>query len=177
MFVFQGSLKLGVWTRRFGLIVVGLVAFGAILAKTGEKSMAHLTEIAATVEMVWAVFVDIGAYPEWNRPFRVREGGSDEGALVYEFRDVIRAIFDFPALVAAMDAPRSLHQVGGVFGPIGFDHRHALVLVDGGVRVDVSAVHGGAMADVWDPAAVGETHARLSEALKARVEGLKRLEM
>ena len=163
---------MGVWTQRFGLIAVGLVALGAILAKTGEKSVAHSIEIAAAADAVWAVLTDTGAYPEWNPAFWVKEGGFDEGALVYEFRDVTGASYDIPARVAAMDAPRLLHQVGGVFGVITFDHRYTLVPVDAGVRVEASEVYRGAAVHVWDPSAVEETYAKVNEALKARVESL-----
>jgi hypothetical protein len=161
-----------------GLVLAVSVVAALILAAVTKKVFHVEIEIAAPPKAVWAVLTDTERYAEWN-PTQVEVRGA------HAVGSHLVAVFDAPEIkpfevqltVIEMDSPRLLRQGGGVPGIITFDHRWMIFPTEHGSLVGQHEVDRGIYLLFWDSSWIEPAYQRASEALRARVNGLRTQEI
>jgi hypothetical protein len=161
-----------------GLVLAVSVVAALILAAVTKKVFHVEIEIAAPPKAVWAVLTDTERYAEWN-PTQVEVRGA------HAVGSHLVAVFDAPEIkpfevqltVIEMDSPRLLRQGGGVPGIITFDHRWMIFPTEHGSLVVQHEVDRGIYLLFWDSSWIEPAYQRASEALRARVNGLRTQEI
>lgn len=158
--------------------VVILLLVPVILYVIGRKSVHSEITIQATPKEVWSTLTDFSGIKEWNSVLVPIEGVLKEGTTIrYEFRQDQNSSSIIPASVKKIVENRLLNQTGGMTGLLTFDHRYILEPSESGTKVIIHEEYRGIMVPFWNPAQVGDAYNRLAQALKARVEGIKRKSM
>ena len=161
-----------------GLALAVSVVAALILAAVTKKVFHVEIEIAAPLEAVWAVLTDTERYAEWN-PTQVEVRGA------HAVGSLLVAVFDAPEIkpfevestVSEMESPHLLRQEGGVPGIITFDHRWMILPTEHGSLVVQHEVDRGIYLLFWDSSWIEPAYQRASEALRARVIGLRTQEI
>lgn len=160
-------------------LALGVSLVAALILAAVTKKVFHVEiEIAAPPEAVWAVLTDTERYAEWN-PTQVEIRGA------HAVGSKLVAVFDAPEVtpfeveltVSEMDAPHLLRQRGGVPGIITFDHRWMISPTEHGSLVVQHEVDRGIYLLFWDSSWIEPAYQRASEALRARVIGLRTQEI
>lgn len=140
-------------------------------------------EIAAPIEVVWEVMLDVASYPEWNRfvvrvetatPPRVGNPitlhvrwANGKGTVSPERISAIEPPRDGSALLAYVYEgwPSKLGLVRGT-------REQRLTSIDGGTRYDTVEYFTGPLVPLAGPARVADGFRRHAEGLKARAESM-----
>jgi hypothetical protein len=133
------------------------------------------TEIAASVEVVWAELTDTAAFPEWNPFIQELTGNLALGErLQVRIAPPGGKAMTFRPTVTAIDKGRRIEWLGRLLLPGIFDGRHSFTLVSTGghTRLTQEETFTGVLVPVV-ASTLGKTEdgfRRMNEALKRRAE-------
>ena len=152
------------WTKPSIVLLAALM----LPACASVKTEIH---IDAPKEEVWKVLTDAEEYEEWN-PVLIRADGTIRTGetVTYRVRQPGGEEYDIVAEVVRADAAKELHQHGGTWGILTFDHHWILEPVEGGTRVVQHENYRGIGVWFWDPSWFEGAYARALDALSARLE-------
>ena len=151
-------------------IFIGLICF---LLLIGKKSVHSIISINATPNQVWEVIINTSQYSEWNSVMNLLEGNIKERSLVkYRFTQENEKTYNISSKVKKIIPSSLLHQGGGPFGIITFDHKYILEEKEGKTVLTIHEDYHGVFVPFWNPEPVQKSYDRLNKDIKSRVESL-----
>lgn len=162
----KSSLSKNRWI--WGPILVVLLFL--VVALFSQKSVK--TELLVPFEpgSVWKVLMNTPEYRAWNPVLVPITGKIELGATIrYQWKQPDGHTVEVDSKVVELIENQLLHQRGGVWGVLTFDHRYQLFPVQEGTLVVQSEVYKGIGVLLWNAQQMEPEYQKVNEALLARL--------
>ena len=171
-----GTLKIQKMEFLTSKWMIGIYIFtlaSCFLLLIGKKSVHSIISINASPNQVWEVIINTSQYSEWNSVMSLLEGNIKERSLVkYRFTQEKEKTYDISSKVKKIIPSSLLHQGGGTYGIITFDHKYILEEKKGKTMLTIHEDYFGIFVPFWNPKPVQKAYDRLNKDIKIRVESL-----
>ena len=154
-----------------------IVAIIAIITTSCGTTHKVYTEILIDAEPadVWKVIIDRDGYKDWNPIIIPISGVFAEGeTMEYEWKQNNGEVSKLKSKVIKLVENKELHQHGGTFGILTYDHRYILKPENGKTHVTQSEEYNGIGLWFWDAETMKAEYQKVNKKLKERVETINK---